>query len=398
MPNYIQIVIIFLLTIRTVVMFSLSPLYGAKYPSSYLVTRKVHVSIAVNMATKGFGSSGGGGGFGSKSPTAPKRPTKEAIAKNIQKKYGGTTSSEIVAGTQKRVEESMKNLPTHLQIATKLYQQLQRWNSRLENMSILQQSNIPQSDIDGAKRAQFEFDRICEEHNVTVTDLHNIFQRITWDASADAKAARSLTGAMSPEIAQRVNTACRIIGEALKESDHPKPRCLDVGCGFGVLVPHLIEAGGVIRNQIYGVDLSSEMIRNARELNHRDIQFTAADFLEEYCGPNDDDGMFNGIIFCSSLHDLPDPIKALKKAESLLRPCGKIVIVHPQGAGHVNKQVESNPVLVQRGLPDSNELRCVGEEIGLVLTLAPAKANTPEDLSNGYLAVLQKAKKLESTV
>jgi 2-polyprenyl-3-methyl-5-hydroxy-6-metoxy-1,4-benzoquinol methylase len=35
-------------------------------------------------------------------------------------------------------------------------------------------------------------------------------------------------------------------------------------CGFGVLVPSLTKAG-VDQKQIYGVDLSPEMIRNAQE-------------------------------------------------------------------------------------------------------------------------------------
>lgn len=365
---------------------------GSSFPCS---SRRIVVSSTVCMADKGFGTGGkGGGGFGAKksgkATTATEKPSREAIAKNIQKKYGGTTSSEIAIGTQKRIEESMMNLPVHLQVATRLYQQLQRWNARLANMSILQQANIPQPEIDGSRRAQLELDRICQENDVTMVDLHNIFQRITWDASADAKAARSLTGVMPPEIAMRVDSACKIIVDAVKQSQNPNPRCLDVGCGFGVLVPHLIKDGRLSPNQIFGVDLSSEMIRNARAQNHHAVRFEAADFLEKYIGPTDDDGMFDGIIFCSSLHDLPDPIAALRKAGTLLRSHGKIVVVHPQGSAHVNKQVESNPVLVKRGLPEKNELLQLAEELGLSLEIEPASPNTPADIANGYLTVLQK--------
>ena len=54
---------------------------------------------------------------------------------------------------------------------------------------------------------------------------------------------------------------------------------------------------GLSTKQIMGVDLSSEMIRNAQE-QHPGISFEAADFIKY----KDEDG-FEVIIFCSALHD-----------------------------------------------------------------------------------------------
>jgi len=128
------------------------------------------------------------------------------------------------------------------------------------------------------------------------------------------------------------------------------------------------------------------MIRNARE-QHVGVNFEAADFLK-YCeSPTVKDG-FDGIIFCASLHDLPDPVGALRRAAALLRPNGRIVIVHPQGASHVLDQVRSNPILVRRGLPDVNELREL--DLGLDLVVGPPVADSKEEMHEGYLAVLQK--------
>jgi 2-polyprenyl-3-methyl-5-hydroxy-6-metoxy-1,4-benzoquinol methylase len=318
-------------------------------------------------------------GFGGSSSSKSSSQKSKAVLKRIQKKYGGTTSQEIAAGTQRSIEKAMSELPSHLQMATKLYQQLRQWNARLETMSILEQASIPANELEGAKRAQAELERIYQEHVLAYADLHNIFQKITWDASADAKAARALTGTMPTAIATRVEKACDIIIEATGKEG----RCLDVGCGFGTLVPNLSKK--LQFSQIHGVDLSSEMIRNAVDL-YPGCHFEACDFLQ-YQGPTSG---FDGILFCSALHDMPDPFAALRKAAMLLRPGGKLVVVHAQGASHVNKQVQSNPVLVQRGLPTAEELRTVATDLELRLVVEPAKANTPRDIEDGYLAVMEK--------
>lgn len=362
------------------------------------IQKNERISLKVE---KGFGTTNkGGSGFGSKnninkkSPSTTGKLSKDAVLKKISKVYGGTTARDIAAGTQKKIQYEMQNLSEHLQKATQLYQKLRMWNARVATLSIIQLTNISQEDLDGAKRAQDELDSICTQHNLTMNDLHNIFQKMTWDASADAKAARAITGTMPPEITQRIDKACRIVGETVRLSKNPKPRCLDVGCGFGVLVPYLMKSGELNPSEIYGVDLSSEMIRNAHEL-YPEINFEAIDFLDEYCGPKDGDGLFDSIIVCSTLHDLPDIPASLKKALSLIRPNGTLVIVHAQGAAHVDKQVESNPVLVKRGLPSVLELNELGIEMGFILEVAPAAANTPGDVSHGYLSVLRKNELLE---
>jgi 2-polyprenyl-3-methyl-5-hydroxy-6-metoxy-1,4-benzoquinol methylase len=303
---------------------------------------------------------------------------KDAI-KKVQKKYGGTTPEEIARATQQRIEADMQSLPPHLLAATQLYQKLEVWNAHMNNLPILQHANLATEELDGARRAQEELERLYREHDFTQDDLRNVFQKITWDASADAKAARSITGNMPKDIADRIDRACEIVAEAVLAAG-TGGRCLDVGCGFGVLVPSLLKAG-IAPAQIYGVDLSPEMIRNGRE-HHSGVNFEASDFLKDYQDSAEEAG-FDSIVFCSALHDLPDSVAALKKASSLLRPNGKLVIVHAQGASHVAKQVSANPVLVKRGLPDAKELRSL-DLGGLALVVEPVMAN------DGYLAVLQK--------
>jgi len=117
------------------------------------------------------------------------------------------------------------------------------------------------------------------------------------------------------------------------------------------------------------------------------VTFVAGDFLGEY----EDDGGFDGIIFCSALHDLPDVTRGLAKAAALLRPEGKMVLLHAQGCAHVMGQHKANPVLVKRGLPSAKELEVIGVELGLELIHAPAELGSTKDSDEGYLAILRKA-------
>eukprot|EP00527_Entomoneis_sp_CCMP2396_P006557 CAMPEP_0198141880 /NCGR_PEP_ID=MMETSP1443-20131203/4813_1 /TAXON_ID=186043 /ORGANISM="Entomoneis sp., Strain CCMP2396" /LENGTH=388 /DNA_ID=CAMNT_0043804763 /DNA_START=166 /DNA_END=1328 /DNA_ORIENTATION=+ len=323
--------------------------------------KKKKSSSAASSSSSGSGS---GGGFGAVKEKGP--PTKKQILKRVEQTYGGTTPQQIARATQERIQTRIRQLPAPIQMALQLYQQIQQWDAHLSKLSLLQQAQLDPSELEGAKRARNELNRMYQENKDIIAsdqDLHNLLQKFTWDASADAKTARSMTGDMNAETTQRIERACQAVAEAVVEQEG---LCLDVGCGFGVLVPFLIKAGVPAVN-IHGVDLSEEMIKNAKEQHGvskgKSPTFTSCDFLNEYNGPSSINGdnessrqLFRAAIFCSCLHDLPDPMAALTKATSLLEVGGKIVIVHAQGASHVLKQVHSNPVLVQRGLPTTEEL------------------------------------------
>ncbi len=334
-----------------------------------------------------------GGGFGSSSTSkqkgkkgsSPKSNNNSSAKKKIQikekvlKQYGG----DIAKGTEERIQNAMLAQPPYIQQMADLYKKIVRWDSSIATMTLMQQSQLPQRDIDGAKRARGELDALYEQYGVGEEDMHNLFQRITWDASADAKAAKASIGEMPNHIRVRVDRACSIIAECVKRAGRKEGRCLDVGCGHGTLIPNLTNAG-IYPGQIVGVDLSSEMIRNAEE-RYRGPQFIATDFLQF-----NDDKLFDGVIFCSSLHDLPDMQSCIAKAAALLRPEGKLVIIHAQGGGHVDSQNKANPLLVKRGLPSSDELSQWSKEMMIELDILPALPFSKEDDDEGYLAVLRK--------
>jgi 2-polyprenyl-3-methyl-5-hydroxy-6-metoxy-1,4-benzoquinol methylase len=357
-------------------------------------TRAISVCRAVAPRKGSANKSGGGGGFGRRatSNNSKPKPSVNALLKRVKAKYGGTSQDDIARGTQQQIEASMKRLPDHLQLAMNLYQGLQQWNARLSTLSLLQQTQLPPADVEGAKRAQDELQRLYAQHSFSETDVRNFFQQITWDASADAKAAMSITGAMPPSTVQRVERAAALLADACV-GDNRGYRCLDVGCGYGVMMPFLVKAG-FQPSQIVGIDLSPEMIRNARELHPDGIEFEAVDFVNSSIDACDSERTsYGGIVFCSSLHDMPDMNKALQKAISLLRPNGgKLVILHAQGAAHVDKQRMANPVLVPRSLPTAAELRTMSELAGVPLKLVhePSPSGSAQDADEGYLAVLQR--------
>jgi len=94
------------------------------------------------------------------------------------------------------------------------------------------------------------------------------------------------------------------------------------------------------------------------------------------------------------LHDLPDMVGAVSRAQSLLRPNGgKLIVIHAQGAQHVLGQHQANPVMVKRGLPTASEWNEIIDEHndwGLTLEHEPADPRSDLEMKEGYLAVLSK--------
>jgi SAM-dependent methyltransferase len=352
------------------------------------------------FAAKGFG---GGGGFAAASSSGSKKKgslpapssssSKQTLLKKVEKKYGGSSPQDIARGTQVLIDQSIQRLPQHMQLALQLHRQQIDWTRRIAGMDVLAQSQLPSQMVAQAQLGQEALETILNEHSMTIQDLQKTMQEITWDASADAKAVKSLTGTMPRDVQNRVQRACDYAAEAVKTTgNNTSPGVLDVGCGYGVLVPFLKKAG-IPPSSIHGMDLSSEMIKNAQSF-YPNVHFEVNNFLEL-----PDKVQCSAVVFCSSLHDLPDMQKALEKACSLLMANGgRLVIVHPQGASHVAQQHKSNPVLVPRGLPTAEELQewlCSSDDrddsnFRMELNVAPAEEKSQQEIMEGYLAVLTK--------
>ena len=111
-------------------------------------------------------------------------------------------------------------------------------------------------------------------------------------------------------------------------------RVLEIGCGTGRNFPYLQTAVGRT-GKVYGVDLSSGMLRKARRLcekhgwgNFDLSQGDAADFV----APEPLDAVF----FSLSYNTMPHHLTVLRRAWNQLRPGGRLVIMDaklPPGRG-----------------------------------------------------------------
>ncbi|MPZ48746.1 MAG: methyltransferase domain-containing protein [Dehalococcoidia bacterium] len=114
----------------------------------------------------------------------------------------------------------------------------------------------------------------------------------------------------------------------------PGERVLDIGCGQGVLAPHVAARGALYT----GVDLSRRMIERARRRHGRLGRFQVADAcrLDEAKGL--DPASFDAAAFLVSLQDMDPVTPALKSAAWALKPAGRLAILTPHPAFQVPRQ------------------------------------------------------------
>ena len=102
-------------------------------------------------------------------------------------------------------------------------------------------------------------------------------------------------------------------------------RVLEIGCGTGRNFPHLQAAVGAA-GKIYGVDLSTGMLRRARERCQREgwtnVELTHCDAVE-YIPPEP----LDAILFGLSYNTMPHHLAVLRHAWKQLKPGGRIVIL-----------------------------------------------------------------------
>lgn len=164
------------------------------------------------LAAKGFGASSPSNRSTTKSKEIKKIRIKD-IEKQLKQKYGGTTPEAIAKGTQASMEAALQSLPAHVQSAAHLYQTIRKWDVYYNRLSILEQSSAIFVDHDQqihVQRARDEYNRLCASHPHDVSDhhMHQLYQRLTWDAAADAKAARVALsgGTMKDDVKRRIQT------------------------------------------------------------------------------------------------------------------------------------------------------------------------------------------------
>jgi ubiquinone/menaquinone biosynthesis C-methylase UbiE len=97
-------------------------------------------------------------------------------------------------------------------------------------------------------------------------------------------------------------------------------RVLDVGCGTG----RASRTAAATAVSVVGIDLSPEMIRQARELGEGidNIRFEVADVEELPFGESE----FTAVLCSNAFHHYPNPDRAVSEMRRVLAPHGRLVI------------------------------------------------------------------------
>ena len=156
-------------------------------------------------------------------------------------------------------------------------------------------------------------------------------------------------------------------------------RILDVGTGIGAFLRHYNECG-VAYSNIVGCDLSTEMLKEAKE-RFPEVRFWQGDVL--YIP--DEIGRFDLVVFNACFGNIFDQLAVLKKSRSLLNRGGRIAISHPMGNAFVQQLKDMEPKLIHTLLPDREKILEWAEELGMEI-------HTFRDEAQLYLAVLEDPK------
>jgi SAM-dependent methyltransferase len=155
---------------------------------------------------------------------------------------------------------------------------------------------------------------------------------------------------------------------------------LDVGCGTGVLAPHLAE---LLRPdaRLVELDYAVEMLRVGREKYSRNnIEYTCADILQ----PPFREASFDAVMCFAILPHLGDTKAALERLLRLLKPRGTLAVGHLMGSVQLNETHQNigGPVGHDH-LPSGAELESMLGELDAVGILA-------EDIPENYFVRCEK--------
>lgn len=193
--------------------------------------------------------------------------------------------------------------------------------------------------------------------------VHEKLVEYTWDTIAaylplTAPTTTSTTTGATTTGGVELPTSKKLDVIARTACFQPNVAVMDVGCGNGIMVPYLKRAGADLK-AYFGLDLSGQMINAAKTL-HPDLSFDKTNFLTCSTANKYDVILLNGVLqfLPSSTSD------TLRRAASLLKPSGRIVIAHVNGARFVRDEKNGNPNTVLAEMPDEAYVQAIGEEIG----------------------------------
>lgn len=176
-----------------------------------------------------------------------------------------------------------------------------------------------------------------------------------------------------PDAAERVALFCR------RACPREARRILDVGCGTGILVPHVRETAPGAR--LVELDFAIEMLReSARKRPGLDVLRICADALRLPFP----DACFDVVLCFGILPHLGAPDPAVRELWRVLQPCGVLAVGHLMGSEQLNLRHQEIG-----GAVGHDELAST-EELSSLLRGLDAKTVTAEDLPERYFVRAEK--------
>jgi len=146
--------------------------------------------------------------------------------------------------------------------------------------------------------------------------------------------------------------------EGVEEKLKQRAKVADIGCGYGIST--ILMAKAYPNSKFYGFDNHSPSIEQAKDQLRKEekkgggrignVEFNAVSANDESIG-ND----YDLITFFDCLHDMADPVGAMKLAKQSLKPDGTCMIIEPMA----NDKLEENLNVVGRTFYAASTLVCV---------------------------------------
>ena len=145
--------------------------------------------------------------------------------------------------------------------------------------------------------------------------------------------------------------------EGVQEKLKLGAKVADIGCGYGIST--ILMAKAFPNSKFHGFDNHTPSIEEAKDQLKKEekavgkignVEFSAVSADDESIGNN-----YDLITFFDCLHDMADPVGAMKFARNSLKPNGTCMIVEPMA----NDNLEENLNLVGRSFYAASTLVCV---------------------------------------